>query len=26
VMLMIAYRVVRFWADYFNQIGAAGGF
>jgi type II secretory pathway component PulF len=26
VMLMIAYRVVRFWSDYFNQIGAAGGF
>jgi type II secretory pathway component PulF len=26
VMLMIAYRVVRFWADYFNQVGAAGGF
>jgi type II secretory pathway component PulF len=26
VMLMIAYRVVRFWMDYFNQIGAAGGF
>jgi type II secretory pathway component PulF len=26
VMLMIAYRVVHFWADYFNQISAAGGF
>jgi type IV pilus assembly protein PilC len=26
VMLMISYRVVRFWMDYFNQIGAAGGF
>lgn len=26
VMLMIAFRVVRFWTDYFNQIGAAGGF
>lgn len=26
IMLMIAYRIVRFWADYFNQIGAAGGF
>jgi type II secretory pathway component PulF len=26
VMLMIAYRVIRFWVDYFNQIGAAGGF
>ena len=26
IMLMIAYRIVRFWADYFHQIGAAGGF
>jgi type II secretory pathway component PulF len=26
IMLMIAFRIVRFWADYFNQIGAAGGF
>lgn len=26
IMLMIAYRVVRFWMDYFNQISAAGGF
>jgi type II secretory pathway component PulF len=26
VMLMIAYRIVRFWSDYFQQIGAAGGF
>lgn len=26
IMLMIAYRIVRFWADYFNQVGAAGGF
>ena len=26
VVLMIAYRVVRFWADYFHQVGAAGGF
>jgi type II secretory pathway component PulF len=26
IMLMIAYRIVRFWADYFQQVGAAGGF
>jgi type II secretory pathway component PulF len=26
IMLMIAYRIVRFWSDYFSQIGAAGGF
>jgi type II secretory pathway component PulF len=26
VMLMIAYRVVKFWSDYFNQVSAAGGF
>ena len=26
IMLMIAYRIVHFWADYFNQVGAAGGF
>ena len=26
IMLMIAYRIIRFWADYFNQVGAAGGF
>jgi len=26
IMLMIAYRVIRFWTDYFSQIGAAGGF
>ena len=26
VMLLIAYRVVHFWADYFNQVSAAGGF
>jgi len=26
IMLLIAYRIVRFWSDYFNQIGAAGGF
>jgi type IV pilus assembly protein PilC len=26
VMLMIAYRVISFWSNYFNQIGAAGGF
>jgi type II secretory pathway component PulF len=26
IMLAIAYRIVRFWADYFQQVGAAGGF
>jgi type II secretory pathway component PulF len=26
IVLMIAYRIVRFYADYFNQVGAAGGF
>ncbi len=26
IMLLIAYRVVRFWADYFDQVKAAGGF
>jgi type II secretory pathway component PulF len=26
IVLMIAYRVVHFWIDYFNQISAAGGF
>jgi type II secretory pathway component PulF len=26
VMLMIAYRVIRFWMDYFNQVSSAGGF
>lgn len=26
IVLMIAYRVVRFWADYFHQVSAAGGF
>jgi type II secretory pathway component PulF len=26
IMLMIAYRVVSFWAGYFRDIGAAGGF
>jgi type II secretory pathway component PulF len=26
IMLMIAYFVVRWWANYFQQVGAAGGF
>lgn len=26
VMLLIAYRIVHFWIDYFNQVSAAGGF
>ena len=26
IMLMIAWHVVKFWANYFNQIGQAGGF
>jgi len=26
VALMIAFRVIRFWMDYFNQISSAGGF
>jgi type II secretory pathway component PulF len=26
VMLMIGYLVVRWWANYFQQVGAAGGF
>jgi len=26
VMLLIAYRIVHFWSDYFQQVGAAGGF
>lgn len=26
IVLMIAYKVVHFWTDYFNQVRAAGGF
>jgi type II secretory pathway component PulF len=26
IVLLIAYRVVSFWANYFNQVGAAAGF
>ena len=26
IMVMIGYRVIAFWSNYFNQVGAAGGF
>ena len=26
IVLLIAFRIVRFWTDYFHQVGAAGGF